>query len=72
MNMDRRSTHDRRSGKERRKFSGLKNIFFRVRTRRFSPDRREASERRSNWVRFTRWSSVHLPSLKISKFLKPY
>jgi hypothetical protein len=69
--MERRSMQDRRSGKDRRKFSGLKNIFIRSSGQRNLPGRRARIERRSEWVRISRWSSVHLPSLKLSKFLKP-
>jgi hypothetical protein len=33
-------------------------------------DRRSQEERRDGWVRISKWSSVNLHGLKISKYLK--
>jgi hypothetical protein len=72
MDQDRRTMQDRRSVKDRRRLSGLKNFFLRVASRRGSHDRRRQLERRSGWIRVSKWSSAHLSSLKIAKFLKPH
>ena len=68
---DRRSSRDRRSGKDRRRLLSLFTFFKGRCERRAEPDRRTQDERRHGWVRFSKWSSVHLPSLKISKYLRP-
>lgn len=71
MNTERRSMQDRRSGKDRRRFAALKHLFFKVEDRGEGRERRQEVERRWGWVRFSKWSSVNLSSLKLSKFLKP-
>ena len=68
---ERRSMKDRRSGKDRRKLSVLKNLFHNAHARQEPLERRQISERRSGWVRLSKWSSAYLPGLKIAKFLKP-
>jgi hypothetical protein len=65
-----RSKSDRRTGSDRRKIFSLKHFRFHSRNRRKTGDRRLASERRHGWVRLTRWSSVNLSRLKISRYLK--
>ena len=72
MNLQNRSSIDRRSGNDRRKFPLLKRLFTADPHHRDVKDRRRASERRNGWVRMTKWSSMNLSELKISKFLKPY
>jgi hypothetical protein len=59
---------DRRSGKDRRKFARLKQLLGEDLQNR-AVERRKESERRTGWVRLTRWSSVCLEKLKLSKFL---
>ena len=70
MGSERRSMHDRRSGKDRRNIGVLKHFFLKTRDRGDDKERRQTLERRRGWVRLSKWSSVHLRSLKISKFLK--
>ena len=70
MNIERRSMQDRRSGKDRRRFAAIKHLFFKVKDRGDDRERRQEVERRGGWVRFSKWSSVNLASLKLSKFLK--
>ncbi len=70
MKMDRRSMQDRRTGKERRRLLNIRKYFFSLQDRRASTERRNDAERRTGWIRLTKWSSVYLPKLKIAKFLK--
>lgn len=72
MNLRNRSSIDRRSGNDRRKFPVLKKLFGTDPHHRSDSDRRSAGERRNGWVRTTKWSSTNLLELKISKFLKPF
>jgi len=65
-----RSKSDRRTGSDRRKVFSLKHFRFKSDNRRKVGDRRLALERRQGWVRLTKWSSVNLSKLKISKYLK--
>ena len=61
---------ERRTGKDRRRIFSLHRFFHRGPERRkASQDRRSHEERRDVWVRISRWSSVNLHDLKISKFL---
>jgi hypothetical protein len=60
---------DRRSGRDRRKTLSVARIFFRAPNRRKS-ERRSLPERRLDWVKIDKWSSVCLNHLKIAKFLK--
>ena len=71
METDRRSMQDRRSGRDRRKLAALKDLFRKARDRSIEGERRQALERRWEWVRLSKWSSVYLASLKLAKFLKP-
>jgi len=71
MNTERRSMQDRRSVKDRRRLAALKNFFLKTKDRGDDRERRRALERRWGWVRLSKWSSVYLASLKLSKFLKP-
>jgi hypothetical protein len=62
---------DRRSGKDRRKIFGLQRFFYKGPERRkASQDRRKRKERREGWIRISKWSSVNLRNLIISKYLK--
>ncbi len=72
MHLKDRSSIDRRSGDDRRKFPILKRLFAADPHHRETKDRRSPNERREGWVRMTKWSSMNLSKLKISKFLKPY
>ena len=60
---------DRRSGRDRRKTVSFNRIFFRGSNQRKS-ERRSIVERRLDWVKIDKWSSVCLNHLKIAKFLK--
>jgi hypothetical protein len=60
---------DRRSGRDRRKIVSIARIFFRDPNRRKS-ERRSLAERRLDWVKIDKWSSVCLNHLKIARFLK--
>lgn len=72
MQDEKRSTQDRRSGKDRRRLMSIKHLFFRYPERREGNERRQSTERRNGWVRISKWASVYLPSLKISKFIRPW
>ncbi|MFZ1985677.1 MAG: hypothetical protein WAU91_14760 [Desulfatitalea sp.] len=72
MNENDRSINDRRCGKDRRKFPSLKQFFAKDTGQRHSDQRRVEPERRTGWVRLTKWSSIDLKKYKISKFLRPY
>jgi hypothetical protein len=65
-----RAVADRRSGKDRRKRLKRGRLFNRKPENRTSLERRLHGERRTGWVRISKWSSVNLRILKISKFLK--
>ena len=70
MLMPKRSYADRRSGKERRRRFSLSRFWYRGSERRRHQERRSEFERRDGWVKVSKWSSVFLGDLKISKFLK--
>ena len=65
-----RSNADRRSGKDRRRLLNLNRFFYKGLERRRLKERRSKLERRDGWVMISKWSSVFLWDLKISKFLK--
>jgi hypothetical protein len=65
-----RAFTERRSGKDRRRIIHIKRFFFKGNERRRAADRRSKKERRSGWIRISKWSSVPLSKLKIAKFLK--
>ena len=65
-----RNSSDSRSGKDRRRSVSLKYFFYKGPERRVMKDRRLQEERRTDWVRIDKWSSVYLPDLKIAKFLR--
>ncbi|RJQ65185.1 MAG: hypothetical protein C4519_28655 [Desulfobacteraceae bacterium] len=71
MTAQQRSLQDRRSGKDRRRFPRLKQLFTKDPHQRDPLERRQQPERREGWIRLTRWSSVFLKRLKIAKFLDP-
>ena len=60
---------ERRTGKDRRRLFSIKKLFFSKQDRRRSKERRSDSENRQDWVRVSKWSSVPLKHLKISKYL---
>jgi len=61
---------ERRTGKDRRRVFSLHRFFYKGPDRRETPhDRRAQQERRDGWIRISRWSSVDLYDLKISKYL---
>lgn len=70
MGEQKRTMQDRRSGKDRRHLAILKRLLPSDNPARSPVDRRTSPERRSGWVRLTKWSSVHLPDLKLAKWLK--
>ncbi len=62
---------ERRTGKDRRKIFSLHRFFYKGPERRKAlHDRRLQEERRDGWIRISRWSSVDLHDLKISKYLQ--
>ena len=69
MQKSNRSFIERRTGKERRRFFSIKGLFIKKQDRRRSQERRSNTENRKNWVRVSKWSSVPLKHLKISKYL---
>jgi len=69
MNTLERSFFDRRSGKDRRRKLKLDYFFYRGQDRRDLTNRRTKSERREAWVRVSKWSSVCLRDIKLSKYL---
>ncbi len=60
---------ERRSGKDRRKRLHLRTFLYKGRERRLHLERRVSDERRSDWIRVTRFSSAPLRELKIARFL---
>jgi hypothetical protein len=61
---------ERRTGKDRRKIFGLNRFFHNGPERRKAlRNRRSREERRDGWVRTSKWSTVNLRDLKISKYL---
>ncbi len=61
---------ERRTGKDRRRVFGLYRFFYKgPEKRKTLQDRRLQEERRDGWVRISKWSSVKLHDLKISKYL---
>jgi len=60
---------DRRSAKPRRRPHQLARLPYRGSERRSHQERRSQGERRAGWVRVSKWSSVHLKHLTISKYL---
>jgi hypothetical protein len=61
---------ERRSGKDRRRIFSPHRFFYRGSERRTAlHDRRLREERRDGWVRISKWSSVDLHDLKISRYL---
>lgn len=64
-----RAFTERRSGKDRRRIIQLRRFFFKGDKRQNIADRRTKKERRSGWIRISKWSSVPLSKLKIAKFL---
>jgi hypothetical protein len=64
-----RSKIERRSGIDRRRKLSFNRLFFNGPERRCTAGRRSQPERRDGWVRLSKWSSVYLADLKISKYL---
>jgi hypothetical protein len=61
---------ERRTEKDRRRIFSLHRFFHKEPERRKAlNDRRLQEERRDGWVRISKWSSVNLHDLKISKYL---
>jgi hypothetical protein len=66
-----RRFRERRTGKDRRRFFSLDRFFYRGPERRkASNERRSQGERRKGWIRTSKWSSVNMHNLKISKYLE--
>ena len=70
MNASIRSSIDRRSGKDRRNKVSLSRLTYHGPEKRNLIKRRSAEERRSDWVKINKWSSICLSEYKISKYLK--
>jgi hypothetical protein len=64
-----RSSSDRRSGKDRRSRVRLARLTYQGPERRNLINRRSVEERRSDWVRINKWSSICLSEYKIAKYL---
>ena len=65
-----RESPERRSGKNRRRIFSLHRFFYKGPERRkVLQDQRSQEERRDGWVRISKWSSMKLHDLKISKYL---
>lgn len=60
---------ERRKGKDRRSIPIIKGLFFRGQEKRKNAERRTLHERRKQWVRISKWSSVPVKKLKISKYI---
>ena len=61
---------ERRTCKDRRRVFRAHRLFYRGPARRKTlRDRRLQEERRDGWIRISKWSSVNLHDLKISKYL---
>ena len=61
---------ERRTGNDRRRIFSLHRFFYKGSERRKAiHDRRMHEERRDGWIRISKWSSVKLHDLKISKYL---
>jgi len=59
------------TGKDRRKIYNILRFFYNGPERRKAlRDRRLQEERRDGWIRISKWSSVNLHNLKISKYLR--
>ena len=65
-----RAFSERRSGKDRRRIIQIERFFYKGEDRRVVSDRRMTDERRTGWIRISKWSSAPLKKLKIAKFLK--
>ena len=70
MSKIKRAFIERRTGKDRRRNFYFNRFFYRGSENRESKERRAIEERRDDWVKISKWSSVPLRELKISKFLK--
>jgi hypothetical protein len=70
MDTSNRSSSERRSGKDRRSSFSLARLTYQGPEKRNLIKRRSAEERRSDWVRINKWSSICLSEYKIAKFLK--
>ena len=64
-----RDFYDRRSGKDRRRKIKLAYFSYKEPERRNLKERRLQAERRQDWVRVSKWSSVCLREIKLSKFI---
>ncbi len=64
-----RNISDRRSVKDRRRKIKLAYFSYKGPERRNIKERRLQAERRDDWVRVSKWSSVCLLNIKLSKLL---
>jgi hypothetical protein len=64
-----RAYFERRSGKDRRRIFSFHRLFYKGSERRVLQDRRSQEERRTGWVRISKWSSANLQDLKIAKYV---
>jgi len=71
MEVTERAIRDRRSGKDRRKFQFIKQFLSRDPNLRSANKRRTEPERRADWVRTSKWSSIDLKRYSISKYIRP-
>ena len=64
-----RNIVDRRTVRDRRRKIKLAYFSYKGPERRNLEERRSQAERREDWVRISKWSSVCLLNIKLSKFL---
>ena len=60
---------ERRTGRNRRRLLSLRRLRYSGANRR-RRERRNPDERRQDWIRISKWSSVPFKDLKIAKFLR--
>lgn len=70
MTTQERAVRDRRCGKDRRKLQMFKQLFSHDPHHRSLQPRRLIPERRTGWVRSTRWSSIDLSRFNLSRYLR--
>ena len=69
MHAIKRDFFDRRSVKDRRRKIKLDRFLYKGSEKRILTERRSKAERREDWVRISKWSSICLGDIKLAKFL---
>ena len=70
MTLIHRESSERRCGKDRRKIISLHRLLYKGPEKRNHRERRLQPERRDGWVRISKWASVEIKGLKISKYIR--